>query len=79
MPQQFPAALRCDHGAEERVGVQTHRGEVVLRLRAEDKACVHLRGTLCGIYTLRPDNCSVFPAGSEPCLGSRKEEFDIDD
>jgi Fe-S-cluster containining protein len=59
--------------------VRTDRGEVVLRLRKDDKACVHLRGTLCGIYAVRPDNCSLFPAGSEPCLGSRKEELDIVD
>jgi Fe-S-cluster containining protein len=36
--------------------------------------CVHLRGNLCGIYALRPDNCRVFPAGSECCLFAREEQ-----
>lgn len=53
---------------------RTVNGEVVLRL-APDGGCVHLRGKACSIYALRPDNCSVFPAGSEPCLASREEEF----
>jgi hypothetical protein len=57
-----------------RAYTRTSKGAVVLRLKA-DKTCVHLNGTLCGIYTLRPDNCSLFPAGSEPCLQSRLEEF----
>lgn len=53
---------------------RTDKGEVVLKLRKSDGGCVHLNGTLCGIYTMRPDNCSMFPAGSEPCLTSREEE-----
>jgi uncharacterized protein len=59
--------------------VRTDRGEIVLRLQRDTRACVHLRGTLCGIYAYRPDNCSLFPAGSEPCLTSREEEFGIVD
>ena len=54
------------------------KGDVVLRLKA-DGDCVHLHGTLCGIYEMRPSNCSMFPAGSEPCLSSREEEFGLVD
>jgi hypothetical protein len=36
--------------------------------------CVHLRGNLCGIYELRPNNCRNFPAGSECCLFARDEQ-----
>jgi Fe-S-cluster containining protein len=53
-------------------------GQVLLRLRT-DGACVHLQGALCDIYPLRPDACRVFPAGSEPCLESRREEFGAND
>ncbi len=35
--------------------------------------CVHLRGNLCGIYEMRPNNCRAFPAGSECCLFAREE------
>ncbi len=35
--------------------------------------CVHLRGNLCGIYDVRPNNCRAFPAGSECCLFARDE------
>lgn len=37
--------------------------------------CVHLVDNLCGIYELRPDNCSAFPAGSESCLGARMVDY----
>ncbi|MDP3274208.1 MAG: YkgJ family cysteine cluster protein [Deltaproteobacteria bacterium] len=47
------------------------------RGRAGD--CVHLRESTCGIYTVRPQSCRDFPAGTEPCLLSRLEEFGIDD
>lgn len=55
------------------------KGDVVLRLKTEDKTCVHLNGKFCGIYPLRPDNCSMFPAGSEPCLTSREVEYEWGD
>jgi Fe-S-cluster containining protein len=61
-----------------RAYTRTDKGKVVLRLK-KDGGCVHLNGTLCGIYSVRPDNCSMFPAGSEPCLGSREEEFGLVD
>lgn len=57
---------------------RTSKGVVVLRLK-QDKTCVHLQGTLCGIYPLRPDNCSSFPVGSEPCLESRWQEFGLEE
>ena len=54
-------------------------GKVVLVLR-RDKRCKHLAGdNRCGIYPIRPDACSTFPAGSECCLSSREEELGIID
>jgi Fe-S-cluster containining protein len=54
------------------------KGIVMLRLRNdEEKNCVHLKSdNKCGIYAIRPYNCSSFPVGSEPCLESRREELD---
>jgi Fe-S-cluster containining protein len=55
------------------------KGEVVLRLTANGR-CMHLgRGNRCGIYPLRPANCSVFPVGAEPCLSAREETLGIID
>ena len=43
-------------------------------------SCRHLkRDRACGIYAIRPDACSEFPAGSECCLFAREEEFGIYD
>ena len=54
-------------------------GVVVLVLR-KDKRCKHLADdNRCGIYAIRPDACSTFPAGSECCLSSREEEIGIVD
>jgi len=47
-------------------------GRVYLRF-AKDGRCQHLADDLkCGIYALRPYNCSVFPVGSEACLAARE-------
>ncbi len=54
-------------------------GRLILRLR-HDKRCQHLGAdNRCGIYAIRPDACSTFPAGSECCLSSREEELGIID
>jgi uncharacterized protein len=54
-------------------------GAVVLVLR-RDKRCRHLGDdNRCGVYAIRPDACSTFPAGSECCLSSREEELGIMD
>ena len=54
-------------------------GKIVLVLR-RDKRCKHLADdNKCGIYPIRPDACSTFPAGSECCLSSREEELGIVD
>jgi hypothetical protein len=54
-------------------------GRLVLVLRP-DKRCKHLGGdNRCGVYAIRPDACSTFPAGSECCLSSREEVFGIVD
>ncbi|MGH7271114.1 MAG: YkgJ family cysteine cluster protein, partial [Polyangiaceae bacterium] len=54
-------------------------GQVVLVLR-KDKDCKHLGGdNRCGIYAIRPNACSTFPAGSECCLSAREEELGIVD
>jgi Fe-S-cluster containining protein len=54
-------------------------GKLVLVL-AKDKRCKHLaRDNKCGIYAIRPDACSTFPAGSECCLSAREEELGIVD
>jgi Fe-S-cluster containining protein len=54
-------------------------GAVVLVLR-RDKRCKHLGDdNRCGIYSIRPDACSTFPAGSECCLSSREAELGIVD
>lgn len=42
--------------------------------------CKHLQSdNKCNIYELRPFNCSAFPAGSEPCLGTREDTLGIVD
>jgi len=54
-------------------------GKIVLVLR-KDKRCKHLADdNRCGIYAIRPDACSTFPAGSECCLSAREEELGIVD
>jgi Fe-S-cluster containining protein len=52
---------------------------VVLRLlRSRD--CKHLGADKrCGIYSLRPESCRSFPAGSESCLYSREAELGVVD
>ena len=52
-------------------------GSVILVLR-KDRRCKHLaEDNKCGIYAIRPDACSTFPAGSECCLSAREEEMGI--
>lgn len=55
--------------------VRTEKGVKLLALDKGTGACVHLKGQLCGIYERRPDNCRWFPAGTEPCLIARRDEF----
>jgi Fe-S-cluster containining protein len=45
-----------------------------IRLRFVKRGpCQHLGGdNKCGIYSIRPYNCSVFPVGSEACLAARE-------
>lgn len=64
-------AGRTDLGA--RPYVRRERGRSLLVLR-DDGDCLHLANNMCGIYTLRPDNCRAFPAGCEPCLSARIED-----
>lgn len=53
-------------------------GRVVLTL-TRSKRCRHLADdNKCGIYPIRPDACSLFPAGSEGCLFSREDLFGPD-
>jgi hypothetical protein len=59
--------------------VRTVKGVKLLALDKRTGACVHLNGRLCGIYERRPDNCRWFPAGTEPCLLARREEFGWED
>lgn len=47
-------------------------GKLVLKL-LPDGDCMHLVGNDCGIYAVRPFNCSVFPAASEGCLSARRD------
>jgi uncharacterized protein len=42
--------------------------------------CQHLGSDRkCGIYAIRPDNCSVFVVGSEACLAAREETLGLRD
>jgi uncharacterized protein len=53
--------------------------KLILRL-LRSKDCRHLMSDKrCGIYTIRPDSCRTFPAGSEGCLFSREQELGIVD
>ncbi|HEY3594455.1 MAG TPA: YkgJ family cysteine cluster protein [Polyangiaceae bacterium] len=62
-----------------RAYIRQANGTVLLRLTPKG-ACVHLgKGNLCRIYPLRPDNCSEFPVGAEPCLAARLETFGLVD
>jgi Fe-S-cluster containining protein len=48
-------------------------GRITLRFLPNGR-CPHLGADrLCGIYEMRPDNCRVFPAGSEACLAARED------
>jgi uncharacterized protein len=54
-------------------------GRITLRF-AEGGRCQHLRDDKkCGIYELRPENCRVFPAGSEACLAAREDTLGLRD
>jgi uncharacterized protein len=54
-------------------------GTLYLRL-LQSKDCRHLEvDNKCAIYELRPESCSSFPVGSEPCLFSREEELGVID
>lgn len=57
---------------------RTEKGITLVQLKKSGD-CVHLDGVYCGIYALRPDNCRLFPVGSEPCLGARKEELGVEE
>jgi Fe-S-cluster containining protein len=59
--------------------VRTEKGVKLLALDETTKACVHLKDKLCGVYERRPDNCRWFPAGTEPCMIARRDEFGWDD
>ncbi len=54
-------------------------GKVTLRFAADGR-CQHLgRDRRCRIYAMRPDNCGVFPAGSEACLAAREDTLGLRD
>ena len=54
-------------------------GRITLRFPPEGK-CQHLRrDKKCGIYPIRPDNCSVFVVGSEACLAAREDTLKLRD
>ena len=57
--------------------VSTGPSQPVLNRRQADGACVHLRGTRCGIYALRPEACRVFLPGSEQCLTARRRQLGV--
>lgn len=59
--------------------IRTKKGVKLLALDAKTKHCLHLKDKMCGIYERRPDACRWFPAGTEPCLISRREEFGWED
>jgi hypothetical protein len=46
-----------------------------LPLAPTTKACIHLKGKLCGIYTVRPEMCREFLPGTEHCLFAREQKF----
>jgi Fe-S-cluster containining protein len=59
--------------------IKRSNGKVTLRF-ALDGRCQHLGADIkCAIYPIRPDNCSVFVAGSEACLAAREETLHIRD
>jgi uncharacterized protein len=54
-------------------------GKVTLRFLANGR-CRNLGAdNKCGIYAIRPDNCSVFVVGSEACLAAREDTLKIRD
>jgi Fe-S-cluster containining protein len=54
-------------------------GKLVLTLLRSKNCRQLLPDNKCAIYAIRPDACSSFPVGSEPCLFSREEELGIID
>ncbi len=54
-------------------------GTVRLRFAASGR-CQNLgRDNKCGIYPIRPDNCSAFVVGSEACLAAREDTLKLRD
>jgi hypothetical protein len=54
-------------------------GKLILTL-LRSKSCRHLADdNKCGVYAIRPDACSQFPAGSECCLYARESELGLVD
>jgi Fe-S-cluster containining protein len=51
--------------------LHTDRDENLVLRHDVNGVCVHLRGTECSIYELRPENCRAFPAGGNGCLSKR--------
>jgi len=59
--------------------VKRSNGKVTLRF-LDDGRCRNLgRDNKCGIYPIRPDNCSAFVVGSEACLAAREDTLKIRD
>lgn len=60
--------------------VKRINGKMLMPMTTKDGPCKHLQGdNKCDIYALRPFNCSAFPAGAEPCLGTREDTLGIVD
>ncbi len=54
-------------------------GKVTLRFAASGRCQNLAADNKCGIYAIRPDNCSAFVVGSEACLSAREDTLKIRD
>lgn len=59
--------------------IKRSSGKVTLRF-LDSGRCRNLgQDNKCGIYAIRPDNCSAFVVGSEACLAAREDTLHIRD
>jgi uncharacterized protein len=54
-------------------------GKITLRFLASGRCQNLAADNKCGIYAIRPDNCSAFVVGSEACLSAREDTLHVRD
>jgi Fe-S-cluster containining protein len=63
----------------DRAYLKRSNGKVTLRFLSNGRCRNLAADNKCGIYAIRPDNCSAFVVGSEACLAAREDTLKIRD